>query len=341
VFAPSRSASVTKWQLAKVAAVGSVFTIEEGVAYPELQQLGTGGYIVPANTSFRIQGVAGNSPVVVGRGGAGPLEFRGIAALCVTRGDTLVVWDPGLRRVSIISAQLRLIRSFILAAGFIAPTACLDYGGFVTQRIATDPRTEQRWLEVYEHDLFEGPLKRIARVAVGPIDPVFFVEPTVVAVGSEVYISVGLLSEVHVYSRAGGVERLFRTNDQSRRVERSERRSRIALLERLIPRQGSSRPSWLGSAGQFTSWPAVARISVGRDRSIWFKDYPQDGKAAPRWVGYWPDGSPIGGVATSARSLSGETLTILRFLSRDTVVVLRTNDAGIRSVELRELESVG
>ena len=53
---------------------------------------------------------------VLGRAGDGPGEYRDIAGLIVTSGDTLLVWDGTLRRVSWLDQQGRYIRSLTVTA---------------------------------------------------------------------------------------------------------------------------------------------------------------------------------------------------------------------------------
>lgn len=69
----------------------------------------------------------------VGRRGPGPWEFLTMASACRTRGDTIVAFDAGTRRLSVLAADGRPSHMTDVAAlGIVPMYACLGGGGGIT-----------------------------------------------------------------------------------------------------------------------------------------------------------------------------------------------------------------
>lgn len=337
VLAVARATALTTLQVAAKPIPGSEVEVDDNFGYPDLLSLGGSGYLVPGPNTLRVAGRGSAEDRMIGRLGSGPLEFRNIAAVCSARGDSLVVWDQGLRRISIVSSDWQLATSFLLPKGYLARSACLQDGTFVVQQVFTDPRSGKRWLEVELHDLDDRVASPVARTPIGPIDLDFIAEPSVVAAAGKVYIAGGVESEVIVTSGVPGEAFILRTADRIEKLERNDRASRARFLDSINLRSGRARPKARRPGPRLENWPAIARISVGSDRTIWFSDYPRGGGGPNRWVGYTEDGQLIGGVAGPRDRLPGESLSIIRFLSKDTAVVMRTDSLGLRFVQLRLL----
>lgn len=99
----------------------------------------SGGLIVIEGTEAAILQFdsAGRFTGRYGRQGGGPGEFRQPASLTI-RGDSIVVWDPSLARLSIMTSEGRVVRSvpvraggqgMLLPDGRVATMTDVEYGG--------------------------------------------------------------------------------------------------------------------------------------------------------------------------------------------------------------------
>lgn len=336
----ARTSVPTTLTISNDAIPGSSVEVEGTFGYPQIVQLSNAGFLSPGPTSLtRRRSLSGVSDVI-GRPGAGPLEFRQISATCRTRGDTLVVWDYGLRRVSILDGQQRLVNTFLLPAGFVGPSACLDDGTFISQRITAVARGEARWLDIEQHDLRDGPVRMIGRVPVSPFDVEVFSEPMVLAVRDRVVVATGSRSEVLVIPLDDTPRFYLKTMDSIVQISREDREKRHALLtaaNRTSRRVGATPPLYVSKRD---AWPSIGGLSIGHDLTIWIRDYPRLADTRVRWVGYQLDGRAVGAVVASSTNGSGLGLHILGFVSCDTVVVLRAEPEGARFVELRRLNTI-
>lgn len=67
---------------------------------------------ISSRAQFAVYSPSGKLLKVVGSAGSGPGEFRNIGDVVVTPGDSLVVFDVELRRLSIFDPEFRYVRSF-------------------------------------------------------------------------------------------------------------------------------------------------------------------------------------------------------------------------------------
>jgi hypothetical protein len=90
-----------------------------------------GGFVVVngGTSELRFFDESGRLRSTVGRSGRGPGEYVGIRDAGLLPGDTLVVFDPGARRISILNPDGGFARSFPLQAPF-------DGGGSATRMVA-------------------------------------------------------------------------------------------------------------------------------------------------------------------------------------------------------------
>lgn len=77
------------------------------------------GRVVVANggTELRFYDPAGKRLATFGRKGGGPGEFERITRLAVVRGDTVLVFDGGTARLTVVSPRATLVRSISFATG--------------------------------------------------------------------------------------------------------------------------------------------------------------------------------------------------------------------------------
>jgi len=86
--------------------------------------------VVADGPEIKVFSPSGTLVRVVGRQGSGPGEFRRIDGLCKLRGDTIAVVDGTLRRLTVLTLDGRILRSFRFS-GFAVGSPCLEDGTLV------------------------------------------------------------------------------------------------------------------------------------------------------------------------------------------------------------------
>lgn len=105
-----------------------------------------GGIVVIDQDVVRTFAPDGHLIVSVGTRGAGPGEFRGLSQVCVSRGDTVVVFDGANMKLAILSPMGEVVREIPHPpGGYLLEHGCLGDGTFVTQTLTG--ATARVWLD--------------------------------------------------------------------------------------------------------------------------------------------------------------------------------------------------
>lgn len=90
-------------------------------------------------TAIKVFDQSGNFVKTIGRKGGGPGEFRGVAKVHITRGDSIHVYDANLSRHSIFGPDFKLVRSvqWEISPGFIQGVTLPDGRALVNLDIRT------------------------------------------------------------------------------------------------------------------------------------------------------------------------------------------------------------
>lgn len=249
-----------------------------------------------------------------GRIGEGPGEFRTIASLRLCPADTLLVFDPALRRLTVFGPEGRLARTIDL--GRTSPGIrpydvwCTSRGSILAlNRTASPPsaigphRPAAALLLLTPGGALDRELDRLPgpeRYFDGRQD---FPRPlgrrTVVAVaGAMVYAGTEEVAKardsiaIRAYHLPDGASRMFRAG--ARRIPITAR-----LVDRFIDEQigfddsgsnAANRRAYLRALDYPAFLPAYIRILAEHDGRIWVEGYRAPGAATRTWRVYQPDG---------------------------------------------------
>ena len=123
---------VLAWDAARTLAVDTADPLAEFAAASPLLSavsLRDGGLLVLDGDRVRRFAPDGVERWRTGTRGRGPGEFLMLASACVVAGDTLAAFDAGLRRLTLLDGDGRVIRTQDVAAyGFMPPLACRGDG---------------------------------------------------------------------------------------------------------------------------------------------------------------------------------------------------------------------
>lgn len=102
-------------QLVQSTRIGSLDRESDAFARVSFVALRAGGFVVVADDQMRFISLfdpAGRLVARTGRQGQGPGEYESPWLVAVARGDSVLVWDMGLSRVSVLAPDLHYVRSF-------------------------------------------------------------------------------------------------------------------------------------------------------------------------------------------------------------------------------------
>lgn len=293
-----------------------------------------GGIVVITTDDAMVRWIDADGAVRASRGGfgEGPGEFRDLAFVG-TRGDSVVLWDGQLGRVSVLTAALGATRSFRLQGGDTAPAPAFGYapiGLLEADQLVLAGRRGARSGE--RSGLRRDSIPFATASMSGTIGPVFALVPgaetvvvstdqfvtmiprpfgaqtAVTTDGGEVLISVGDVDELRHYRPASGLVRIDRL-DRPRRLiapaEIDQQGQRMGAQTAQLPQPVAT--AILGAmmeAGLPKVYPTYDRILTDTDGNIWMRDDIGSERAldeARRWTILDKTGSWLGQVTTPPR----------------------------------------
>ncbi|MEX0892325.1 MAG: hypothetical protein WEB88_09150 [Gemmatimonadota bacterium] len=169
------------------------------------------GRLVASNgTHVKFLGPDGALERIVGQEGDGPGEFRQIHGLCPLAGDSVVVWDGRVRRVTILGPHGAIVRSFpttyhVIRDVCFADGALLVQGGRIPD--LDPPRARFYTLSSTGALLDSLPVLPVASSVQVPRQVTYAVHR------EELYVADARHPEVRIYDRAGRLVRIVRTRD--------------------------------------------------------------------------------------------------------------------------------
>lgn len=286
------------------------------------------GRIVVANTGsheLRFYDADGRYLQAVGAEGEGPGEFQRISSFMVLGGDSLLVHDGGLQRVSVFASDGTLARSFPVEPpgeiGFPYVTGRVDdqslllrMGSVFMQGEVSDGLSRDSALYL-RYDM-EGELLDTIGTFIGSdsyvqtMDGGFSVtslpfgrSPSHTAGDGRFYFGTGDSHQIGVYSPEGDLQRLIR-------VDRSTLAVTSGDIEQVKQQrlENASSDSWRTRLENMfaempfpDSMPAYSSMQVDAGGNLWVAAYLPPGDDDPRWSVFDPDGRLLGEVHTPDR----------------------------------------
>lgn len=305
--------------------------------YLNLVRLSDGGSVVNDNVKLRFYDPSGKQVQVAGRRGQGPGEFRQIASICRTHGDTIVVSDPGNARVTVFDKLGNIVRQIPVGRFELPMDGCLDDGTWIIAQPGTSPSTRK----LVRYRLDGRVAAELGEVWGGTFSIFMVLSPTFVANGSSIYLGDSRASEVKISDANGRLTAIIRTNDPIQPTTSAER---DAMQPAFYPAPGSD-PEVLARAAERlrttprpTEWPSYQRIAVDPDGRLWIEDYPKTFKEPSVWTGFDRTGRMLGKVSIPATTKPGDA-RLVNF-ARGGVLVRRWDDDGAQHLTIYPLVPV-
>lgn len=319
-----------------------------------LTLLADGGVLVvnAGSAEVRVFDSDGGFVRAFGGEGEGPGEFRIPVGAWLLGGDTLLIWDPRLRRVNLFSIAGRHLRSARLEGAISNP----ELAGVFEDRalLVTDDRFEipdvgfrmmyTEYLRYGVHGQLVDSLGRHPfglfgvleaggrRLVGGPV----FAPRTVQAAGAHGYwVGIADAYEVRRYDPSGELASVVRWAGLDRTVREEDRaRHRQLILENADDAADSQMTVALLEDQSFAErFPAYAELYVDRVSNLWVRDYEprHAGEGPARWTIFDAEGRLV------ARAEMPSGLSRPREIGEDYVLTLFRDELGVERVRRYEL----
>lgn len=289
-----------------------------------------------------------------GREGPGPGEYVEPEALFMLPGDSLVVWDARLSRVTVVDPDGRVVRDVTLPG---RPSATEVVGVFsdgslvvFRQRFAEEVEGgSQQYYGYYSRYSASGdsvgalgvfPWRRLAMqspssegdmqaVSAGP--PVFDSPTRVAAVASGLWVGTTKDTELIWLNRSGEPERVVRWVGGDRAVTDAVKQAYFDDLEERLGREISG--SAIENRPFADSLPSHGRLVGRTDGGVWMEEFvPPGTNAGNLWRVFGRTG------ALEGRARLPPSAEVL-WVSGDEVLLLEEDELGIEYVRLYEIAS--
>lgn len=312
------------------------------------------GRIVVANSGtfeLRFYDQDGRYLETTGRRGDGPGEFRSVGRLLRAKGDTLGVYDSGLRRLSWFSPRGDFVRSVSVGDAAVVPfvRGLFDDGSmFATAAIVFRPGATPNGVTLdsttYLHVSRTGTLDTLGLFRatdryVGSDEQVFYVtslpfglNPASAVASDHFYYGSGQAPEVGLYDEAGHLTRLVRWREAARPVTSED-------VEAAKARQleEASDPNWRRRVETMfarlpipPAMPHYTTMLVDAAGDLWVGAFVAPADTARSWHVFDPDGRLVGELSMPA------DLRVTQ-IGRDFVLGTWSDDMDVEHVRLFSL----
>lgn len=332
------------------------------VAITAVRSLDRGGFVITSADDQSIRWFDRNGAMVQRGGGSGdgPGEFRDIE-LAGVRGDTLILWDGGLGRITVMAGQGRVTRTVPLTVPEQSGVTDAEVTGTFSdgrlllagrsRALSTMPSALRRDtipLAVAGADgVFQQVLARVPGhenvVITGPgfvtMLPRPFGARTLVATdGASLLVTVGDVDEVTRYNGDGSVAAVYRLDRPRRLISQSEieqqRRRLIVQVDQLPPPIDQAVADAMADVAVPRVYPAHDRMIVDATGAIWLREDIGPGRSSVenhRWTVLDADGRWLGMVTTPRR-------TEIHQITRDRLIGIWRDDNDVEHVRVHRLD---
>lgn len=303
------------------------------------------------SASWSLYDRQGRFVVAAGRKGQGPGEFEAPNWLGRLPGDTVVVWDQRLARLSFFRPDGALARvvtasgtqgMFPRAVGMFADgSLALEPGPdiFAMMRGGEGIRRDTAQLHRLARDGSRAdPLVRFAGSEVHVSDreggfswndAPFGRQGFPVAAGDRLYVGDSGSGQISIYSLAGERVRTVPSPHTAWRVEPADvekyREERLAPIE--DPNRRREMVATLEGAPTPDVAPSFGALLVDGEGNLWVQAYPRPSAPDVAWAVLAPDGSPLG------RLQAPRGLRVME-VGRDYLLGVRHDDLGVERLEM-------
>jgi hypothetical protein len=290
--------------------------------------LSAGGFAVADGAKLRLFDERGRQRAVVGKHGGGPGEVDLLQHLCRTHGDTVVAFDRGLRRISVVSPSGQLVRQIPVALiGSLSEAGCFDDGTFLLYTLTRGSAG--------------GPVVSVAQMRLDDPTPVRRSQlgvtiasdrAAVLASGQEIIVADPQSGVIHFLDEQGAPSWVLRLRERAESMSPSDAQRQMGDAPMKGSRPVGRRQSLEDRPP--ATWPFFAKVLVDNGTgTIWLQDAVRgDFRAPTSWVGIRRDGVVLSRliVAASAEAYMGMPPTVVQF-ARSGVWLLRRDADGAAS----------
>lgn len=289
------------------------------------EHLSTGGLVASNRVQLVFFNKDGSFAGTFGGQGEGPGEFSNIGAVCLTRGDTIVLEDRGRRQIAIVDGASRtIIRTFPNEFGRVSGHGCFPDGRFLSMLTSTDTSSGDRILTFLRTSLTGESTALLTlnyprdRLRSGGY-------PRFVASGSDWILADPHFSEYRVYDTSGAVLRIVRIDEELIELTGLE----ALRAQGIDVAQGTQLPS--DARLPTMRLPFFGSLRIGPDGTVWMSDRTQLDSTVQYWGQFDSGGRALGNLRHDRVALD-QGFEIVGF-GRNSVIYQHVSLEGIRLEE--------
>lgn len=300
---------------------------------------------------LRVYDAEGRFRSATGREGDGPGEYRFPYRMYPIPGDSLLIYDPGLRRFTVLGPDLVSSRTFTPSramlnqpqlAGLMGDSVAVTHEplfdipdlGFDT--IYT--RVAFVRLDGTGTDSLLVPGQRMGRI--GPLrggfvgSPFFEPPPTLIADAAGVWAGTGRVPEVSLFDAQGRRTRIVRWSTELAPVTDEDVALEVeARVRNSGEREGELR-GWWADAPAAEHHPVYDEFRLDKRGRLWVREHARAGVAEGNWLVFGREGVLLRRVRMPA------TLNVLE-IGDDYVLGVHTDELDVEYVQLWRLAPIG
>jgi hypothetical protein len=296
-------------------------------------QLSNGGLAVIDTARVHFFDSRGTRTKISGTAGRGPLELLYMTAICLTRGDTVIVSDSRNNRLALLDRNGSVFRTIPRQPStYLGFNACLGDGTFIMEQTASAPG--QPTITTFLRMRTDGSTVNSIGPITGPSPGTVTGSLRHAASGNHIYLSYPAETQIRVLNASGVVTKLIRTADPLQRLSADEIARRTNSARATADRTG--RPM----IPVPTHYSAFGEIVVGSNGWLWVEENNNVSSEPKTWVAFDENGAMAGRLRLFGSISAGDAPVVIGF-GPGTVLLRRWDKDGATFLTMYRLERAG